>query len=124
MNRIKVQQKLWDVANGAEYFAVTYDGAGRPITYDPMTAPNIPPVSIRSNEVSEKFVIDNKHGQDQILKSTSWIFQLYLEWNVEVDLSLFDLFLMMHPPFIAESATEQSVQLLVLSKDVQHPVQQ
>lgn len=128
MQRLLIQQAIWDLGANGKFYQVTYEGLahpGRPLTYDPNTAPVIPPTSVRTNELSGKFAIDKEYGQAHILRPTSWLFVLFLEWsNIEVDLSFFEQSLMQQIPFIDATLGYRSVELFLLSKDVQHPVQQ
>ncbi len=126
MQRLYIQQKLCDVVAAAKFYQVLYtDGTGKPITYDPTSAPNVPPTSVRVNEIAGRFGLDKDQGQIEALKQVTWTFALYLEWdNIEVDLSFLERDLMLTIPFIAAQGGYRSVTLYVLSKEVVHPVQQ
>lgn len=124
--RLVIQNKLCDVIDASKFYEVTYTpGTGRPIAYNPDTAPSIEPDSVRTNEIAERFGPDTDYGQSLILKPVAWTFVLYLDWNnKEIDLSAFEKGLMMNPPHIDAQGNDRSVDLYVLSKEVSHPVQQ
>lgn len=126
MQRLIIQRAIIDFVRASKYFEVLYEpGTGRPILYDPSTAPVIAPDTVRCNEMSEAFKVDKEYGQDLILMPTNWTFACFVEFsNREIDLSYFEAACMTKPPLIPSTPNYREVQLFVVRKDVQHPVEQ
>lgn len=124
--RLMVQNKICDVIDASKFYEVFYTpGTGRPLEYDPDTAPSVEPDSVRTNEIAARYSPDKDYGQELILKQSTWTFVLFMEWsNKEVDLSVFEKDLMLNIPYIPAQGDYRSVQLFVLSNEVSHPVQQ
>jgi hypothetical protein len=58
------------------------------------------------------------------LVKVGWGFELYLEWDLEVDLDVFEEALMKALPFLPAANGMPSVTLMLLQKGVSHPVTQ
>lgn len=126
MQRLVIQRALIDFVRAGRFYEVTYEtGTGKPNLYDPQTAPNCAPDSVRCNEMSEAFMVDKDYGQDLILKPTQWTFAVFVSWNnKEVDLTAFEEACMRTRPQLVKTDNYREVEMFLVRKDVTHPVEQ
>ncbi len=126
-NRVRIQNELKRLAGVGRFFAVTYDPAdGKASDVDPNTAPSIPPASNLVNEITQDFRIDDEMGRRRILKRESWVFQLLLNWNVEVTVEFFEKDLLDPLPRLPDDKVNnmEDVTLILLRTQYEHPPEQ
>lgn len=124
--RTRIQTELINLCKAGRFFEVTYDAdTDLPEEVNILTAPLIPPVSVKCNEIEGQFAVDEKYGLGRVLKPVSWVFECLLCWdNQEVTLEYFLKSLASNVPILAKTSDFRQATLILLNFQVEHPVLQ
>lgn len=123
-NKVRIQNKLIELAQVGRFFLVTYDPDTKKAN-DVDSAVDIvqPPETVLSNEIQQTFGIDPRQGRKRILRRDSWVFQLICQWNDEVTVEFFEEDLLDPIPFLPDDKTLglEDATLLLNRTEVEHP---
>ena len=126
-NKVRIQNELKRLAREGRFFAVTYDPAtGNANDVDPDVDTRLVPDTNLANEIDQTFKIDSQMGRKLILKSDSWIFQLFVQFNVEVTVEFFEKDLLDPLPHLLDDKANglEDVTLILSRTEVNHPPEQ
>lgn len=126
-NKIRIQNKLIELAQAGRFFAVTYDPATKKANdVDDTTDPVDPPASVLANEIRQTFDIDPHMGRKQIGRRHGWTFQLLCTWNREVTVEFFEKDLLDPLPRLNDDKANglEDATLILGLTEVTHPPQQ
>ena len=85
-DKVRIQNALVDMAEGAVFYPTTYDGR-KLNDPDLDSAETVSPASVAANEVGANFDVDDRYMRGFAQERTSWTWELILGFSEEVDAS-------------------------------------
>ena len=126
-NKVRIQNKLVELAQAGRFFKVTYDPVTKKANDVDDTVDTLePPASVLANEIQQTFSIDPQMGRKRILKRDSWVFQLFCTWDREITVEFFEKDLLDPLPRLPDDKANdlEDVTLILNRTEVNHPPQQ
>jgi hypothetical protein len=126
--KVYIQNALVAAGRAGKFFKVAYDketGLQEDIDFETSTD-TVAPSSALANETLSTFGLDPSYKIDRVDKRLSWTFELWLDFNQEVNAEHFEETLIRNPIVLPSSKSKgvRQVTLRLTRDTVQHPVTQ
>lgn len=116
--KARIHAALLQVASLGTFPEVTYDGDGAMVV-----GASVPPATILANEISSAHLEQARHWRRGAKQDRNvWKWRLYLAFNQEVTLEVFEDGLAAAPRWIPATSELRQVQLFLKSTTYHHPV--